>query len=64
MEKHSNQINTPWWNNEKGLWLTDKTSRWATVGPAADKHQEPTYQIKSVIESEAWPTVVQLKRTP
>ena len=23
MEKHSNQINTLWWNKEKGSWLTD-----------------------------------------
>ena len=26
MEKHSNQINTPWWNEEKGSWLTDSQS--------------------------------------
>ena len=26
MEKHSNQINTPWWNKEKGSWLTDSQS--------------------------------------
>ena len=24
--KHSNQINTPWWNKEKGSWLTDSQS--------------------------------------
>ena len=45
-----------------------KTSSWATVGPATDKHQAPTHQLKlyvrAVIESEAWPTVVQLKRKP
>ena len=23
MERHSNPINTPWWNKEKGSWLTD-----------------------------------------
>ena len=56
---------------EKGSWLTDslkKTSSWATVGPATDKHQAPTHLLKlyvrAVIESEAWPTVVQLKRKP
>ena len=64
MEKHYNQINTPWWNKEKGSWLTDhkselkKTSSWATVGPATDKHQTPTHRLKlyvrAVIESEAW----------
>ena len=36
------------------------------VGPATDKHQAPTHQLKlyvrAVIESEAWATVVQLKR--
>ena len=26
MEKHSNQITTPWWNKEKGSWLTDSQS--------------------------------------
>ena len=35
-------------------------------GPANDKHQGPTnglkLYVKAVIESEAWPTVVQLKR--
>ena len=45
-----------------------KTSSWATVGPATDKHQAPTHRLKlyvrAVIESEAWPTVVQLKRKP
>ena len=71
MEKHSNQIDTPWWNKEKGSWLTDsqslrKTSSLATVGPATDKHQASTHRLKlyvrAVIESEAWTTVVQLKR--
>ena len=53
----------------KGL-MTElkKTSSWATVGPATDKHQAPTLRLKvyvrAVIESEAWPTVVQLKRKP
>ena len=45
-----------------------ETSSWATVGPATDKHQAPTHQLKlyarAVIESVAWPTVVQLKRKP
>ena len=45
-----------------------KTSSWASVGPATDKHQAPTHRLKlyvrAVIESEAWPTVVQLKRKP
>ena len=35
------------------------------MGPATDKHQAPTHRFKlyvrAVIESEAWPTVVQLK---
>ena len=38
------------------------------MGPATDKHQAPTHQLKlyvrAVIESEAWPTVMQLKRKP
>ena len=42
-----------------------KTSSWATVGPATEKYQAPTHRLKlyvqAVIESEAWPTVVQLK---
>ena len=45
-----------------------KTSSWATVGPATDKHQAPTHRsklyVRAVIESEAWPGVVQLKRKP
>ena len=36
------------------------------VGPATDKHQTSTHRLKlyvrAVIESEAWPTIVQLKR--
>ena len=27
MEKHSNHINKPWWNKEKGSWLTDSQSK-------------------------------------
>ena len=38
------------------------------MDPATDKHQAPTHRLKlyvrAVIESEAWPTVVQLKRKP
>ena len=38
------------------------------VGPATDKHQAPTHGLKlyvrAIIESEAWPTVVQLKSKP
>ena len=38
------------------------------MGPATDKHQAPTHRLKlhvrAVIESEARPTVVQLKRKP
>ena len=69
IEKQYNQINTLWWNREKGSRLSDsQTSSWATVGPATAKHQAPTHQlklyVKTVIESEAWPTVVQLKRKP
>ena len=45
-----------------------KTSSWATVGQATDKHQAPAHQLKLyirvIIESEAWPTVVHLKRKP
>ena len=40
-----------------------ETSSWATVGPATDKHQAQTHRLKfyvrAVIESEAWPTVLQ-----
>ena len=36
------------------------------VGPATDKYLVPTHRLKlyvrAVIESEAWPTVVQLKK--
>ena len=36
------------------------------MGPITDKHQAPTHRLKlyvrAVIESEAWPTIVQLKR--
>ena len=43
-----------------------KTSSWATVGLATDKHQAPTHQFKlyvwAAIETETWPTVEQLKR--
>ena len=45
-----------------------KEKSWATVGPATYKHPAPTHRLKlyvrAVIESEAWPTVVQLKRKP
>ena len=45
-----------------------KTSNWAAVGPATDKYQSPTnplkLYIKALIESEAWPTVVQFKSKP
>ena len=38
------------------------------VGPAKDKHQAPTNVLKlyvrAAMESEAWPTIVQLKRKP
>ena len=57
----------------KGL-MTDRyselkiTSSWATVVPATDKHKAPTHGLKlyvrAVIESEVWPTVVQLKMKP
>ena len=60
-EKQSNQINTLWWNKENGSWPTDSQSlrkpSWATVGPAMDKHQAPTNELKlymyvrAVIES-------------
>ena len=46
----------------------NKTSIWTTVGLATDKHHAPTDRLKlyvrDVIESEAWPTVVQLKNKP
>ena len=40
-----------------------KTSNWATVGPAKDKHQTPTNGWKFYARgvTEAWPTVVQIK---
>ena len=38
------------------------------VGLATDKHQAPTHRFKlyvrAIIESKAWPTVVQLKGKP
>ena len=38
------------------------------VGPATAKHQAPMHRLKlyvrAVIEPEAWPTMVQLKRKP
>ena len=61
---HRNQINTLYMMKQRH-WLTtdrkselNKTSSWATVGPAADKHQAPTHRLKpyarAVIESEAF----------
>ena len=48
----------------KWLVRARKTSRWGTVGSAKDKHQAPTngfkLYVRAIIESEAWPTVVQL----
>ena len=45
-----------------------ETSSWATAGPATDKHQTLTHRLKlyvrAVIDSDAWSTVVQLKRKP
>ena len=45
-----------------------KTSSWATISPAKDMQQAPTDQlnlyVRAIIESEAWPKVVQLKRKP
>ena len=45
-----------------------ETSSVASVGPVKDEHQAPTHWLKlyvtADIESEAWPTVVQLKRKP
>ena len=42
-----------------------KTWSWTTVGPATAKHQAPTNRLKlyvrAIIESEAWPNIVQLK---
>ena len=41
---------------------------WAMVGPATAKHQAPTHWLKlnvrAIIESEAWPNIMQLKRKP
>ena len=57
----------------KGLTTHSKSelkrnSRWATVRPATDKNQAPAHQLKlyiwAVIESEAWPIAVQLKKKP
>ena len=46
----------------------ENPSSWARVGPTTAKHQAPTNRlniyIRAVIESEAWPTIVQLKRKP
>ena len=61
--------------HNKRKWLTTlrwselkKTSSWVTMGPATDKYQAPTHRLKiyvrAVTESEAWPTVVLLKRKP
>ena len=45
-----------------------KTSILGMVGPATAKHQAPTHRLKlyvrAVIQSEAGPTVVQLKGAP
>ena len=66
MEKHSNQINTMMKQRKRLTTELKKTPSWATVGPATDKHQTPTHQLKlyvrAVIKSKAWPTVVQLER--
>ena len=65
IEKQSDQIHTLWLNKEKGPWLTDSQTM---MGIAKDKHLALTHGLKfyvrAVIESEAWPTVVQLKRNP
>ena len=55
-------------NREKGSRLADRAEENLTVGPATAKRQAPTHRLKlyvrAVIESEAWPTVVQSKRKP
>ena len=66
MEKQTNPINTLCWNKENGLRLKKselkKTSSWAMVVTASDKHQAQTHRLKlyvrAVIESVAWLTVV------
>ena len=72
MEKHSYQIKhydetNKMAHDSKIVWAKNASS-WATTDPATDKHQAPTHQLKlkvrAVIKSEAWPTVVQLKRKP
>ena len=69
MEKQSNQINTLMKRaHDSQIVRAKEASSWDTVGPATDKNQTPTHRLKlyvrAVIESEAWPTVVQLKRKP
>ena len=54
--------------HDSEIVIAKKPSSWATVGPVNDKHQAPTngenLYVSVVIKSEAWPTVVQLKRKP
>ena len=68
-EKQTNQIKIliqTKWLMTHGLSELKKTSSRARVDLAKNKHQAPTEGLKlyvrSVIDSEAWPTVVQLKR--
>ena len=45
-----------------------KQSSWAKVDPTKDKHRASSdilnRYVRAIIESEAWPTVSQLKRKP
>ena len=67
---HHNQINALWEKraHDSQIVRAKETISWAMVCPATAKHQAPTHQLKlyvrAVIESEAWPTAVQLKRKP
>ena len=58
IEKHSNQINTPWWNKEKGSWLTDSQSeRKPQVEPKL--HKFKSEQLKIIRHTaHTWPHVI------
>ena len=53
-EKQSYQINTLWWNNE--------TAHGSQIVSAININRRVNASRQAVIESEAWPTIVHLKR--
>ena len=69
-EKQINQINTLWWNKEKGsLTVRAKENLKLNHGVPSQRQALGTndrlkFYVRAVNESEAWPIIVQLKRKP